>query len=143
MVSVCFVCFLILNSVEQLFASEIYVTLRSFHAPWTFHLCLSASAPEISLALNAVYLSKNCQIEPYIKTLHSKAEEVTLIIAKTGAHLDFRLIPIYAMFRGFLRFLDLKGKLQMSPFFFPAETETQIGEESNQWHRDRSKLPRL
>ena len=96
-------------------------------------MCLSASAPEISLALNAVYLSKNCQIEPYIKTLHSKAEEVTLIIAKTGTHLDFGLIPIYAMFRGFHRFLDLKGNLQMSPFFFfPAETETQIGEESNQ-----------
>lgn len=81
-------------------------------------MCLSASAPEISLALNAVYLSKNCQIEPYIKTLHSKAEEVTLIIAKTGAHLDFGLIPIYAMFRGFHRFLDLKGNLQMSLFFF-------------------------
>lgn len=29
------------------------------------------------------------------------------------------------------------------PHLFPAETETQIGEKSNQWHQDRSNGPGL
>ena len=50
-----FVCLLILNYIEHLFASEIYLTLSSFHIPWTFPLCLSASAPEVSPTLSAVW----------------------------------------------------------------------------------------